>query len=500
MKTVNSTIDHNQIPQQALFVCETLEKAGFEAYLVGGCVRDLLMGRKPNDWDITTDARPVQIIPLFEKTVHENNFGTVTVVFEELENNHPGRQIEVTTYRSDGIYTDNRRPDSISYAKDLTEDLKRRDFTINAMAYRPSRKKLIDLYNGQDHLASGVLTTVGNAHDRLSEDALRIMRAVRFAAQLDVLIDKKTIDSILELNTTLIHISQERVRDEFVKLIMSDRPEYGMTMLRDLGLLEYLSNDIAKGVGVDQDRNHIYDVFTHNVKALQHSADKGYPLHVRLAALWHDVAKPHTKRYDKAQNVHTFYGHEIVGAKIVRKDLERLRFPKKVIRDVATLVRYHMFFSDVDSISLSAVRRIITNVGKDLIWDLIHLRYCDRIGMGRPKEDPYRLRKYEAMIEEALRDPISVKMLKLNGDMMIRDLGMPPGPKMGWVLHALLEEVLDDPQKNTLDYLSSTALELYKLPDQKLRQLGQSGKDRQHSEDQAVIAQLHNKHGVRYQG
>jgi tRNA nucleotidyltransferase (CCA-adding enzyme) len=267
-------------------------------------------------------------------------------------------------------------------------------------------------------------------------------------------------------------------------------------LCHELGILPFVSPELEGCFGIDQNKSHVFDVGTHLVNSLQHAADREFPLHVRLAALFHDIGKPATRRFDKAAGDYTFYGHEVVGAKITKRTLHELKFDKKTIEKVTKLVRYHMFFSDPDEITLSAVRRMIVNVGKDLIWDLIHVRYSDRIGMGRPKEAPYRLRKYESMIEEALRDPVSVKMLKLNGDVMINEMDFKPGPRMGWILHALLEHVLDDPSKNTQDYLEHWARELDRLPDEELQAMGEAGKSKRDELEEAEVAQLRKKHKV----
>jgi tRNA nucleotidyltransferase (CCA-adding enzyme) len=484
------------IPEKVSYVTETLEKAGFDAYLVGGCVRDLIISREPKDWDVTTNAQPEQIVSLFHKAVYENNFGTVGVIHETEPLDSPVRNIEVTTYRSETTYSDRRHPDAIEFAQTLEEDLKRRDFTMNAMAYQVSQETLIDPFDGRKDLDQQLIQAVGNPVKRFSEDALRIMRAVRFAAELGFTIESNTQDAIAQFSANLKYVSPERIREEFVKMIQSNQPKQGIMLCHELGILPFVSPELEGCFGIDQNKSHVFDVGTHLVNSLQHAADREFPLHVRLAALFHDIGKPATRRFDKAAGDYTFYGHEVVGAKITKRTLHELKFDKKTIEKVTKLVRYHMFFSDPDEITLSAVRRMIVNVGKDLIWDLIHVRYSDRIGMGRPKEAPYRLRKYESMIEEALRDPVSVKMLKLNGDVMINEMDFKPGPRMGWILHALLEHVLDDPSKNTQDYLEHWARELDRLPDEELQAMGEAGKSKRDELEEAEVAQLRKKHKV----
>ena len=405
---------HFSIPKEVTHVTEKLETAGFEAFLVGGCVRDLILDKEPKDWDVTTNATPDQIISLFSKTFYENDFGTVGVVDEETKN-EALKVVEVTPYRLESTYSDNRHPDKVTFSQKIGDDLQRRDFTMNALAYSVSKKEMIDLYSGRKDIENKIIRTVGEADKRFSEDGLRILRAIRFTAELGFSIDPDTEKSALENGHLLKNISMERIRDEFTKIIMSDRPMDGLLTMKKLGLLKFVVPELEDAVGVEQNKAHAFDVWEHLLRSVQHGADKKYPLDVRLTALLHDISKPESRRWGKEQNQWTFYGHEVIGARVTKKILERLRYPTKLIEKVVTMVRWHMFFSDTEQISLSAVRRMIVNVGRTNIWDLMNVRICDRIGTGRPKEDPYRLRKYHAMIEEAMRDPISVGMLKING-------------------------------------------------------------------------------------
>lgn len=485
------------IPTNVTHVVETLQKKGFEAYLVGGCVRDLVLGTQPKDWDITTNAKPEEVIPLFEKTVHENNFGTVMVVFENKPANSSTRSIEVTTYRKETTYSNNRHPDSIEYAKTLEEDLMRRDFTMNAMAYDISKRHLNDIYKGQNDINDMVINTVGNAHDRFAEDALRMLRAVRFSAQLGFRVSRETQDSIEKHAELLKNISSERIRDEFSKLVDSPFTEQGLQVARETGLLEQFLPELLEGYQIEQNRSHVYDVWTHLIKALQYGTDEKYPFHVKLAALFHDIGKPRTKRFDKELGDSTFYGHEVIGARMVNTIMKRLKFPKDISEKVEKLVRWHMFFVDTEQITLSAVRRMIANVGEELIWDLMKVRKCDRKGMGRPKAEPYKLRKYESMIEEALRDPVSVKQLKIDGEYMIKTLAMKPGRRMGWMLHTLLDEVLEDPKKNTLEFLSERVRDLDELQDSDLEKLGEQGKESRQEAEEKELEKIRSKHNVK---
>lgn len=488
-----------QIPTEVSHVTETLRKSGFEAYLVGGCVRDMILGRKPKDWDVTTDAKPEQIQALFPETFYENEYGTVGVVSETEDETL--RVVEVTPYRTEGVYSDKRRPDSVSFHAKLPDDLKRRDFTINAIAYDDSKGHrkghIIDPYKGHQDIKDKVLRTVGDPYDRFHEDALRILRAVRIATDLGFTINIETQEAIVKTAKNLKEIAIERIRDEFSKIIMSKDPMIGIIMCEKLGLLDYVVPELKKGIGVEQNGDHIYAVWEHNLRALQHSADRDWPLHVRLAALFHDVSKPETRRWSDEKKDWTFYGHDVVGGRVTRKILERLKYPKKIIDTVSALVRYHLFFSDIDQITLSAVRRIVRNVGPENVWDLMKVRGCDRIGMGRPKETPYRLRKYESMIEEAMRAPVSVGMLKIDGAKVMDVTHETPGPKIGFILHALLEEVFDAPENNTETFLVKHALELAKLPLEELKKLGETGKEKKEEAEEAELAEIRKKYGVK---
>ena len=470
------------IPKEVMMVIAVLESASHEAYLVGGCVRDIFMGNMPKDYDITTNATPEEIVALFPKTFYENTYGTVGVVTcgEDLSticSDESVKIVEVTPYRLESTYSDNRHPDSVKWSKNLVDDLARRDFTVNAMAYNPVTREIVDPFNGQDDIEKRILRAVGEADVRFGEDALRLMRAVRIMCQLDFDIEIVTRESISKNAKLLNNVSRERVKDEFVKLIMTDYPMRGLIIMKETGLLEYVVPELLRGVGVTQNQAHAYDVWEHNLRTLQHAADKKWPLHVRLSAIFHDISKPETKRYSKEKGVITFYGHDVVGGRVTREIMERLKFSKDLTDQVSMFVRWHMFFSDTEQITLSAVRRLITNVGKENIWNLIDLRICDRVGTGRPKEEPYRLRMYQSMVEEALQDPISLKMLKTDGKRIMDVTQETPGPKIGYVLHALFDEVLDDPQKNTEEYLDTKAALLVKLSVEELKALGVAGKD-----------------------
>jgi tRNA nucleotidyltransferase (CCA-adding enzyme) len=487
-------IKPSQIPNEVLSVTKALETAGFEAWVVGGCVRDLLIGKPPKDWDVTTNATPEQIQGLFENTYYTNDFGTVGVVTDSTDETL--KVIEVTPYRLEGKYSDARRPDSVVFSQNIAEDLKRRDFTINALAYSPKTGELLDLYEGIKDIKDNIIRAVGDAHERFAEDALRILRAVRISAELSFAIEEKTAEAMAKQAPQLAKISKERIRDEFVRILKSSKPMKALILAQSLGLLGYIAPDLEKGIGVEQNQAHSYDVFEHNIRSLQHAADKGWDFEVRLAALFHDIGKPKSRRWAEEKGDWTFHGHDVVGAKIAKKALEELHFPRETIDKVEKLVRWHMFFSDPDKVTLSAVRRIIRNVSRENIEDLVKLRICDRIGTGRPKEQPFRLRKYQSMIDQALRDPISVGMLAIDGKKVMETTQEAPGPRIGWILHALLEEVLDDPTRNTVEYLEKKSIELSKLSNKELETIGKEGKEKKEEAEEEDLKKIRQKHFV----
>lgn len=475
---------------------KTLENGGFEAYLVGGCVRDLLLDKKPKDWDVTTNARPEQIQELFDETFYENEYGTVGVVSDT--DDETLKVVEVTPYRIEGEYSDARRPDDVTFADNLADDLKRRDFTINAIALKVSQGQIEDPYNGQKDIKDKNIRAVGDPKERFSEDALRMLRAVRLQAELGFVIDADAAAAISEMADNLGKISKERVRDEFIRILLSPNPMEALVLAQRLGLLKHIAPDLERGIGVDQNQAHSFDVFEHNLRTMQHAADKNWNLDLRLAALFHDISKPETRRWSDEKKDWTFYGHDVVGARVTKRVMQDLKFPKEQIEKIQTLVRWHMFFSDPDVVTLSAVRRMIRNVGgEENMWDLLNLRVCDRVGTGRPKEQPFRLRKYTSMVEEALRDPVSVQQLPIDGTDIMELTGEKPGPRLGWMLHALLEEVLDDPEKGKREYLENRVKELAQLSDAELKELGEAGKKRREKEEEEAVAQIREKYWVK---
>lgn len=462
------------IPKNVLLALEKLKEKGFEAYIVGGCTRDLFMGKEPSDWDIATNAKPEEIQAIFQeqgiKTFYENNFGTVGVVFPK------NNVIEITTFRSESTYSDFRHPDKVSWSQHIEQDLERRDFTINAIAITLVTKEkfeIIDLFNGLEDIKNKIIRTVGKPEQRFSEDFLRMMRAIRFQTTLGKgwKIEKNTEKAIVKYSYLLKKSSKERIRDELIKIIMSENASQGIETLRKTGLLKYIIPELEQGVGVKQNKHHIYDCYKHNLECLNYAAKKGFNFHVRMAALLHDIGKPITKK-GEGENA-TFYNHEAIGAKMAEKILNRLKFPKKDVEKITNLVRYHLFYYNVGEVGESSIRRLIRKAGIENMEDLLQLRMADRIGSGCPKAEPYKLRHLKYMIEKVSKDPISVKMLKINGNNIIQTLKIEPGPKIGQLLDILLEEVLKDPKKNTKEYLTKRLLE---LNDQDLSKLSQKAR------------------------
>lgn len=454
------------IPKELESIIEKLEKKGYESYLVGGCVRDLLRNVDPKDWDVATNAKPEKIEKIFPKSFINNKFGTVTV-----------GEIEITPFRIEEKYTDKRHPDKVEWAKTIEQDLARRDFTINAMALRPGSGqalKIIDLFKGQDDLKKKIIRAVGKAEDRFSEDALRMLRAVRFATCLGFSIEAKTGQAIKKNAPWLQAISKERIRDEFLKIIMTEKAANGIELLKKMGLLKYIVPELEEGYKVSQNKHHIYGCYEHAVLSLKYAAKKNFNKYVRLASLFHDIGKPRAKRGEGPDA--TFYGHEVVGARMTAQILNRLRFSKKDIEKIVKLVRYHLFYYNVDEVTEASVRKLVRNVGPENIEELLEVRMADRIGSGCPKAEPYKLRHLRYVIERVSKDPISVKTLKLSGDNVMKVLSIKPGPKIGWILDILFGYVLIDPKKNKKDFLEKEIKKLGKLSDKKLTSLAQDAR------------------------
>lgn len=509
------------MPKEVTTVMDKLEKTGFRAYAVGGCVRDLILGIAPDDWDVTTKATPKEIQRVFPKSFYANKFFTVTV---RTESGNPKlAEIEITTFRLEGRYEDKRHPTEVKPAETLEEDLSRRDFTINAMALS-SGNEIVDPFDGKSDITKKIIRTVGDPRQRFSADALRMLRAIRFAGKFGFTIEQETFATIKENTGWIRAISKERIRDELIKIIDGPNPKSSIELLREAGLLEHIMPELKEGIGIEQRGPHKYEVWEHNLRALEYAAKENWPTRIRLAALLHDVAKPRTR--ERREGIWTFYGHDVVGAKMAFAILKRLKFPREEIDAISKLVRWHLFNyklkrdeqyyrelraigeepkdvedseADMQETTDSAIRRLIRNVGADLIHDLIKVRVCDRIATGVPKAVPYRLRHFQFRVEKILREheAINVSMLVINGNNVMHILDIKPGPKVGHVLNALLEEVLDDPQKNNSDYLEERAKELGQLSEDELIKLREQAEERVEILEKEREAKIKKRHHVK---
>jgi tRNA nucleotidyltransferase (CCA-adding enzyme) len=442
------------LPSPVQQVLTRLKSAGYEAYVVGGAVRDLLTGNQVTDWDFTTNATPEQVMKVFPDGFYDNQFGTVGIAEKYLNPTTESiATYEITTYRSEGVYTDHRRPDSVTWGKTIQDDLKRRDFTINALALAEDNT-VMDPFHGQEDLEKKLIRAVGVPTERFQEDALRMMRAIRFSAQLGFTIEPKTLEAITKQADLIAHISWERIRDEFLKILVSKFPVQGVEQLASTGLLKHILPELLEARGVDQARHHIYDVWTHTLNAVESCPSKD-PI-VRFAVLLHDIAKPITA--DHSTDIVTFFNHEVVGARVAKKVAERFRLSKKDVQRIFTLVRWHMFVYDT-KVTDAYIRRFIRRVGLENIQDMIALRVADRIGSGS-KATSWRLEEMKERIEAQLHQPFSKNDMKIDGDDLMKELGLKPGPQIGKILNELFEEVVEDPEKNTREYLLGKAKKL----------------------------------------
>lgn len=488
------------IADYVLKVIKQFNKAGFSIELVGGSVRNILMKQAVNDWDLTTSALPEQILEILPKAKYENNFGTVIYPVKDIKDELVA-VLEITTYRSESSYSDHRRPDQVKFEKSIEKDLARRDFTINALALSLTKPKendkysqslvledgltvyIIDYFGGVKDINKKIIRAVGEPEIRFKEDALRMLRATRLAVCLGFAIEDKTKRAISKLAFSIKFIAQERIKDELIKILQSPNPALGLQYLYDLKLLNYIIPELVQGQGVKQNHHHIYEVFEHNLLALKHCPSKDW--RVRMAALFHDIAKPKVKKFINGKA--TFYNHEYVGAKIVDKIMSRLRFSLEDKNKVVNLVKNHMFYYNVGEVTAASVRRLIKKVGKENLQDLIDLRVADRLGSGTPKAMPYKLRHLQYMMDRVQNDPISVKMLNINGDDLIKELKIKPGPLIGQILDVLLSEVIEEPKKNEYKKLLKRSSELMKLNLSDLRKLAKEQIDEQKTQDDKKI-------------
>ena len=466
------------IPDELKQVMQIYSVAGFDIYLVGGGVRNILVGKIPKNCDLTTNATPEESLEVLKKfePFYNNDFGTVAFVISVNGNEE---LYEITTYRSEKGYTDFRRPDSVTWGKTLEEDVFRRDFTVNAVVIGPVKDsndyELIDMVDGLPDFEKEVIRAVGDPDLRFSEDALRMMRAIRFAATLGYQIEPKTMAAIATQSPLLEKISKERIREELMKIIGSNYPADGMRLLISTGLMRSVVPEVLEAVGVPQAGHHKLTVIDHMLESLT-NCPASDPI-VRLAAFLHDVGKPRSFRYrclqckkifkrineneevacpfcgntQPANAKITFYGHEVIGGRMMKEITERLKFNRKQIDKLTTLVRQHMFNYQPEMTD-AAIRRIIRKVGKENIGDMIMLRIADRKGSGS-KTTSWRLQELQRRIGEQLFEPMEINDMKVNGVDVMNTLDVKPGPIIGKVLKTLFDEVLEDTGKNNREYL-----------------------------------------------
>ncbi len=440
-----------KFPQEVLEVIQKAQAASFQIFVVGGAVRDILMAKEISDWDFATNAAPQQILSIFPKANYYNKFGTVGLktalgVFE------------ITTFRKEGEYRDFRHPEKVTWGATVEEDLARRDFTINAIALSP-RGLLIDPFAGQKDLADKLIRAVGEPEKRFVEDALRLIRVIRFATQLEFLIEEKTFKAVQNNAHLIKKISTERIRNELFKILSTNHPADGFLLLRNSELLTEILPELERCFGIEQaspKRHHIYDVGTHSIKSLEFCPSKDSL--VRFATLIHDIGKPQVRKVT-ADGVVTFYNHEVVGAKIAAAIAQRLHFSKKEREKLVTLVRWHQFTVD-EATTPAAVRRFIRRVGVENVPDMIDLRIGDRLGGGLAEATSWRLKRFMKMIDEELHPPFKVTDLAVTGFDVMKILEIRPGPKVGQILNQIFEEVLEDRKRNTRKYLLKRIKEL----------------------------------------
>ena len=440
------------IPAPIKEIARILNTEGFQCFLVGGAVRDSIMGFIPKEYDIATNAKPEDVQRIFKYTIPTGiKHGTILVILDDMH-------VEITTFRSDGNYSDGRHPDKVEYTASIEDDLPRRDLTINAMAYNILDGNLIDMFDGMKDIKNKIIRSVGNPYERFTEDGLRIMRAIRFATRLNFNIEKETFDAICHSTGMLTSIAYERIREEFNGILISDNPFRGIELLRKTGILALIMPELMQGFGVAQNRFHKYDVYyhiLHTIQAVEPLETEELTLLVRLAALFHDIAKPMVQKKVSKQEEPVYYNHEVVGANVAKKVMRRLKYSNAEIDFVTLLVRQHMFYYQ-DEWTDGAVRRFMKAVGIENIKPLLKLREADRLGSGNRKDKeskaiPKLLARIDKIIEE--ENAITVKDLKINGNDLMKEFNLKPGPIVGKILNYLLDLILDEPSLNDKEKL-----------------------------------------------
>lgn len=433
-----------KLPNEVTILINKFSKAGFQLYVVGGAVRDLILERPITDWDFTTDATPEEILKIIPDGFYNNKFGTVGFSSEI-------GVLEITTMRREREYEDSRHPEKIEWTKKIEEDLARRDFAINALAL-DGQQNVVDPFNGQADLENKVVKAVGDPTQRFKEDALRLIRAIRIATQLGFRIEENTYRAIKENAELIKNIASERIRDELFKLIVSDNASEGIKALRETGILQIILPELERCFGIQQEgpkHDREYDIGDHSLATLDNTPSKD-PI-VRFAALLHDIGKPDTVETHPDGNV-TFYNHEIVGSRIASDIARRFNLSKKQSEKIFKLVRFHMFTLDEKQTD-SAIRRFVRNIGLENVEDMMALRVGDRLGGGTAKAVSWRMKMFRERIDEVMTKPFSITDLKVNGQDVMEVLNIPPSRKVGEILDELFKEVLEDSTKNTREYL-----------------------------------------------
>lgn len=441
-----------KLPSEVKNILTNFKEKNFEIYIVGGAVRDLLMAKTVSDWDFTTNATPDEILKIYPDGFYNNTFGTVGIEVDGFD-----KPFELTTYRTESNYSDNRRPDNIAWGKSLEEDLQRRDFTINALAF--DGEIITDLYNGQKDLDNKTIRAVGEALERFNEDALRMIRAVRIAGELNFKIEEKTFTAIQANSKLINNIAKERIKDELFKIFKSQNSYSGIVHLKESGLMEEIIPEFMKCFGIEQkspNRHHIYDVGTHLLMSLKECKSND-PI-TKFAVLIHDIGKTQTYR-KLPTGVITFYNHEMVSTRIAENIADRLKFSAKEKDKFVKLIRFHQFTVDEHQTD-SAIRRFITNVGLEYVEDMLALRVADRLG-GGASESSWRLEEFKKRLIEVQKQPFAVKDLKINGKDVMEVLNIPAGPKVGEVLEKLFNEVIENNLPNEKELLLKSLLDFF---------------------------------------